>query len=195
MRSSSLLFVAVIAGFGGVAAASGCSSETDGAGGSSASSATTSSQASNGSTSTGMMAGSGGESGTTGPASGSGGGAASSSSAGGGGAEAYSSCGECTNTGDGAPTKECKAQFTACTGNQGCQDIIDCWNLCTTDHDGGCCTLACYMSTGANQAAIDLFKAYDKCLYCTTCKTLCTDPPTYDAAEYCKVVEGMSACP
>jgi hypothetical protein len=192
MRSSSLVFVAVFAAFGGVAAASGCSSETDGAGGSSASSATTSSQASNGSTS-GMMAGSGGESGTTGP--GSGGGAASSSSAGGGGAEAYSSCGECTNTGDGAPTKECKTQYAACTGNQGCQDIIDCWNNCSTDHDGGCCTLACYMSSGANQASIDLFKAYDKCVYCTTCKTLCSDPPTYDAAEYCKVVEGMSTCP
>lgn len=192
MRSSSLLFVAVFAAFGGIAAASGCSSETDGAGGSSASSATTSSQASNGSTGS-SMAGTGGESGTTGP--GSGGGAASSSSAGAGGAEAYSSCGDCTNTGDGAPTKECKAQNTACANDQGCQDIVACWNNCTTDHAGGCCTQACYMSSGASQASIDLFKAYDKCVYCTTCKTLCSDPPDYDAAEYCKVVEGMSTCP
>jgi hypothetical protein len=194
MRSSSLVFVAVLAAFGGVAAASGCSSETDGAGGSSASSASGSSQASNGSTGS-SMAGSGGESGTT--ASGSGGGAASSSSSSGAGGEApYSSCGDCTNTGDGAPTKECAAQNMACTKDQGCEAIRACWNNCpSTDKAGGCCTLDCYMSSGASQASIDLFKAYDKCVYCTTCKTLCTDPPAYDASEYCKVVEGVSTCP
>lgn len=194
MRSSSLLFAAVLAAFGGVAAASGCSSETGGAGGSTSSTTTTASQASNGSTGSSMSSSSG-EAGSTGP--GSGGGSVSSSSSGGaGGAEAYSGCGDCTNTGDGAPTKECKAQNTACANNPGCEDIRTCWNNCpSTDKAGGCCTLDCYVSSGANQASIDLFKAYDQCVYCKTCKTLCTDPPGYDAAEYCKVVEGTSTCP
>ncbi len=108
-------------------------------------------------------------------------------------------CGECTS-GAEAMGGACKSLKDACDGDADCSKIYACvYGLdgsagCSTDHAGGCCTLGCYMSTGASMAAITKYKAFDGCVYCTTCKTTCSTPP-YDPTEYCKVTQQNGACP
>jgi hypothetical protein len=184
MRVSSLLFAVGLAVSVGLFAFAGCSSESG-----SGTTTTTTSAAS--------TSGSSGSTGSTSGSTGSGGGSSSSTS-GGGGSEGYQTCGECTS---GSETKECGTEKAACDKIADCVNIYNCvYGLdgsagCTTDHDGGCCTLGCFTSTAASQAGITAYKAFDSCVYCTTCKTLCTMPPSYDATEYCKAVSGTSACP
>jgi hypothetical protein len=197
MRASSVVLGVGFSALAGMFAFVGCSSDEGGSG-----TAATSAQSSADATSGGPGAGSGGA-GTTSGSGGAGGSTTTTSSTSGaggsgGGPQGYQTCGQCTT---GSPLAECKTQKAACdkdpenNNGKGCSDIFDCVFNCSTDHDGGCCALACNTSTGAKQASIDLFKAYDNCVYCMTCKTLCTDPPSYDATEYCKATSGASACP
>ena len=113
----------------------------------------------------------------------------------------YASCGDCTEFGAGAPSNECKAKREACEKDANCLKIYDCaYAKCqAANMEGGCCTIKCFKDSGAPQAAFDLFKSFDSCVYCQTCKQLCSDPaelPT-NATEYCKVFEpgGDAACP
>ncbi|NUQ72363.1 MAG: hypothetical protein HUU21_02285 [Polyangiaceae bacterium] len=111
----------------------------------------------------------------------------------------YQSCGDCTDGGSGAPTKECKAQFDACQADADCTAIYDCSNAkCTTDGPGGCCSVKCWMDSGAAEAKWNLFKAYDDCVYCSTCKALCSGPDAapVDATAYCANTANNGAmCP
>lgn len=186
MRASLLFLAAGLVACAHLFSAVGCSSDDGGS--------TTGSSQSTSSSSGSSGASSGASSGGT-TASTSGG---SSSS---GGMEGYQSCGQCTDPTTGAPANECASQNDACTKDSGCVDIYNCaYGLaggpgCSTDKDGGCCTIKCYSDTGASQASINLYKAYDACVYCTTCKQLCNEPP-YDTTGYCSVVQAANPmCP
>lgn len=112
----------------------------------------------------------------------------------------YETCAACTDLAKGAPADECNATHDACFGNKNCLQLHSCIydNVtgCTTDAAGACCTFACYeklktdlADPAAAQAAIDLYHAYDACLYCTTCTTQC------DAQAYCAAyTAGPAAC-
>ena len=118
---------------------------------------------------------------------------------------AYADCTECTDTAAGAPGKECKTTFAACNGDPNCVEIYDCvYNPntgCPTDASGACCTFDCYavlkMKLGntaagmmAAQKAIDAYGGFSDCLYCKTCKDLCS------ADAYCTAyAAGPGACP
>jgi hypothetical protein len=101
----------------------------------------------------------------------------------------YPTCGDCTNLDTGAPSAECNEKHDACFANKNCVQLYDCAYFnpgCNTDASGACCTYDCYDAlkktlndAAAAQTAIDLYHAYDSCLYCTTCLTQC------DAQEYC----------
>jgi hypothetical protein len=189
-------------GAAGIFASSGagCSSEPSGSGGSSG--GDTTSSGSGGGTGGG---GTGGDTTTTGsPATttttssgtttGSGtttttGGGSSTSSTGTG--SNYVDCQACTDDTAGAPANECNTAHDACFGNKNCAQIYNCaydpGTGCATDASGACCTYACFDALKATlpndpaavQLAIDQYKAYDGCLYCTTCKSQCT------AEAYC----------
>jgi hypothetical protein len=111
-------------------------------------------------------------------------------------------CTACTELTAGAPSKECKTAHDACFGNKNCVQIYNCaydtTNGCSTDAAGACCTFGCFDALKATlpndpagvQAAIDLYHAYDSCLYCTTCKAQCS------ADAYCTAyAAGPGACP
>ena len=123
----------------------------------------------------------------TGGAGGTGGSSSSSSSSSGG----YTTCGDCTDGTSGLPTHECAAQWTACHADTGCENIYQCSYVSpgceSSTKAGACCTVDCYGAE--SQASIDLFKAADGCVYCTTCKTLC------DTAAYCAIFAGTDTCP
>lgn len=114
----------------------------------------------------------------------------------------YTDCTECTDTDKGAPAKECNTGHDACFSNKNCVQIYNCVydmnNGCTTDAAGACCVYDCYDALKATlggdaaalQKAIDEYHAYDDCLYCTTCKSLCS------ADAYCTAyAAGQGACP
>ena len=170
-----------------VLASIGCGDDTSGSGGSGA---TTSSSSSSGS-GTGGMAGSGGM-GTGGMATG-GTGGMGTGGMGTGGMAAYADCGACTNDVSGAYGKECKAQETACKANADCLGLYTwAYNNTTTDKDGACALLAYVMTNNVPQAAVDLYKALDNCVTCTTCKDLCTPGST----DYCaNIANNGSMCP
>lgn len=198
----------------GIAAASGigCSSSTSGG----TTSTSSTNGAGGGSTTTGgTTGGTGGDTTTTGATTTGGTTTTSTTSTGsttsstGTGTSAYADCSECTALNnmdspplpDGAPTHECKTGHDACFGNKNCVQIYNCVydinNGCTTDAAGACCVYACYdalKATLGNDAvalktAVDQYVAYDQCLYCTTCKDLCS------ADAYCTAyAAGPGAC-
>lgn len=116
------------------------------------------------------------------------------------GMTSYADCSECTNLDMGAPSKECKATHDTCFANKNCVTIYNCVydpnNGCTTDAAGACCVYDCYDQLKATlndpvalQKAIDDFHADDNCLYCTTCKSLCS------ADAYCTAyAAGPATC-
>jgi hypothetical protein len=111
----------------------------------------------------------------------------------------YMSCSDCTDGNSGAPTKECKTAYDNCQKDTGCKDIYDCsYAACETTAMGGCCSVKCWKDGGAAEASWNLFKALDGCVYCTTCKDLCSGPaaaPT-DATGYCGNINNNGAnCP
>ncbi len=124
----------------------------------------------------------------------------SSTSSTGTGMVKYETCTECTDLAKGAPTDECNATHDACFANKNCVQIYNCVydssTGCTTDAAGACCTYACYEKLkttvgdpAAAQAAIDLYAAYDGCLYCKTCTTQC------DAQAFCAAyAAGPAGC-
>ncbi|UQA58017.1 hypothetical protein [Polyangium aurulentum] len=183
-----------VAAAGVLAAGAGTGCGDDGGGGSGGSGGTSSSPSASsgpGSSSSGEMMGSGGG-GTGGSMAGSGGAGGGMGGAGGGGA--YTTCSECTDLNAGAPTKECKSARDACMADAKCAEIYQCSYFspgCSTNQEGGCCTLKCFQDTNAPQASIDLFKAMDSCVYCQTCKALCGK----DAADYCAVFQPGATCP
>lgn len=84
--------------------------------------------------------------------------------------------------------------------NADCVKIYTCdWQNpgCTTDAAGGCCTRKCITDSAAPQAAVNLYLDFDKCVYCTTCKTICTEPMgIVNATEYCAVLDAPNPnCP
>ena len=114
----------------------------------------------------------------------------------------YADCQACTDLDKGAPSKECNTVHDACFGNKNCVQLYNCAydqdNGCATSAEGACCTFGCFAKLKAMlpndpagaQTAIDLYHAYDSCLYCTTCKTLCS------ADAYCTAYDmGAAACP
>ena len=125
----------------------------------------------------------------------------SSTSSTGTGMMKYETCAECTDLAKGAPADECNATHDACFANKNCAQLYNCvYNgppACTTDAAGACCTYKCYeklKTTLADpvmaQAAIDLYAAYDGCLYCKTCTTQC------DAQAFCAAyAAGPGSCP
>jgi hypothetical protein len=183
-------------------AGTGCGSGTSGAG-------STSTSAGGGTSGTGgATAGTGGDTTTSGTTTGgmttTGGtttSTGSTTSSTGTGMSAYADCSECTAIATGAPSKECKATHDTCFGNKNCVQIYNCVydpnNGCTTDAAGACCVYACYDAlkvtlgndAAALQKAIDDFHADDDCLYCTTCKSLCS------ADAYCTAyAAGPATC-
>ncbi len=123
----------------------------------------------------------------------------SSTSSTGTGMSKYPDCSSCTDIDKGAPSDECNASHDACFANKNCVQLYNCAYFnpgCNTDASGACCTFDCYESLKttlndpvAAQAAIDLYHAYDACLYCTTCTTQC------DAQEYCATyAAGPAGC-
>jgi hypothetical protein len=183
MRSTDSLFVAgfvVMAVFAG--GACGDHDGTSGAGGSTQTTSTTGSPTTTGSTSGGGMGGeASGSSSSTGSGMGGMGGA-------GGVPGSYQSCADCTDGNFGAPKKECKAQFDACQKDAACTAIYNCSNAqCTLDGPGGCCSVKCWKDSGAAEFSWKLFKAHDDCVYCQTCKALCSEPQVapIDATAYC----------
>ena len=125
----------------------------------------------------------------------------SSTSSTGTGMMKYETCAECTDLAKGAPADECNTTHDACFANKNCVQIYNCVydsaTGCTTDAAGACCTYKCYeqlKTTLADpvmaQAAIDLYAAYDGCLYCKTCTTQC------DAQAFCAAyAAGPGSCP
>jgi hypothetical protein len=116
----------------------------------------------------------------------------------------YADCEACTETSAGAPAKECKTSYDACNADANCKTIYDCVydpnTGCPTDASGACCTFDCYdqlkaklgntpAGMAAAQKAIDAYGGYSNCLYCTTCKDLCS------ADAYCTAyAAGQAAC-
>ncbi len=163
-----------------------------------------------GTTSTGDAGG--GTSGTGGASGGTGGngtttttgGTTSATSSTGTGMGAYVDCTACTDTAAGAPSKECKTSNEACKADANCVEIYKCvYNPntgCATDASGACCVYDCYAMTKTNlgntaagmaaaQKAIDAYHGFDDCLYCSTCKALCS------ADAYCTAyAAGPAAC-
>jgi hypothetical protein len=182
-------WLGLAAAMGAMLAGFGCSSDNGGGSGGSgaSSSSSTTTTGSSMSSSSGEMSSS-----SSGGMSSSSSGGMSSSSSGGGGT--YSVCSDCTDPQTGAATKECKAAADKCIADAGCKAIADCsYAGCGSDQAGACCTIACFKSTGASQASIDLYKAYDGCIYCQVCNqnNLC------DSTAYCNVFKpgGDSVCP
>ena len=117
---------------------------------------------------------------------------------------AYADCTECTDTAAGAPGKECKTTYAACNADPNCVEIYNCVydpnTGCPTDASGACCTFDCYTALKtklgntaagmmAAQKAIDEYHGFDDCLYCKTCKALCS------ADAYCTALAaGPAAC-
>jgi hypothetical protein len=117
---------------------------------------------------------------------------------------AYADCTACTDPAAGAPDKECKTMYAACNGDPNCVEIYNCVydpnTGCPTDASGACCTFDCYTALktklgntaagmAAAQKAIDEYHGFDDCLYCTTCKALCS------ADAYCTAyAAGPAAC-
>lgn len=172
-------------GGGGTGGAPGSGSATGGAPGTGGDS-TGGAPGTGGSTSTSPDAstatGTGGASGTGGAtttASGTGG-----SGTGGGG---YAFCSDCTAE-TGAQTNECKAERDACLADDNCKAVYNCAYVnpgCDTSGEGACCTVKCYASANESVAAVNLFRAFDDCMICQTCKTICGDI----AADYCNTLE------
>lgn len=193
--------------------AAGCGSDTSSSSGETTS-ATSTGSGNGGSGSTGSGnggKGTGGESTTTGsPATTSGGTTtggsgtttgSSGSSTGTGMMSNYADCSACTDDTDGAPSHECNTGHDACFGNKNCVQIYNCvydpGTGCSTDAAGACCTFACFDALkmtlpndpAAVQTAIDLYHAFDSCLYCSTCKTQCS------ADAYCTAYDmGSAGC-
>lgn len=130
------------------------------------------------------------------------GGGSSTSSTGTGMMSNYVDCGACTSLETGAPANECKTAYAACEADANCKQIYNCaydpGAGCSTDAAGACCTYACFDALkamlpndpAAAQKAIDRYRAYDSCLYCTTCKSQCS------ADAYCtKFAMGQASCP
>lgn len=198
-----------LVGVAGVLASSGtgCGSGTTSTG--STGGDTTTSSAGGGTSGTGgATGGTGGDAATTGTTTAAGtttSGTTSATSSTGTGMSAYADCTECTDTAAGAPAKECKTAYAACNGNKNCLLIYNCVydpnTGCATDASGACCTYDCYdalkvtlgndpAGVAAAQKAIDEYHAYDDCLYCTTCKALCS------ADAYCTAyAAGPDVCP
>jgi hypothetical protein len=110
----------------------------------------------------------------------------------------YASCSDCTDGNSGAPTKECKTAYDNCQKDPGCVKIYDCsYAECNTDAMGGCCSVKCWKDEAAPEASWNLFKALDGCVYCTTCKQLCSIPgETIDATGYCNnIMNNGQNCP
>ena len=170
--------------------------------GSSTSSSSSSSGSDTTSSSTGGIGGGGGAGGagtggdttsgtpaTTGSSTSSTSSSSSTTSSTGTGMVKYATCAECTDLTKGAPADECNGAHDACFANKNCVQLFNCAYVnpgCNTDASGACCTFDCYEKLKttladpvAAQAAIDLYHAYDACLYCTTCTTQC------DAQPYC----------
>ena len=111
----------------------------------------------------------------------------------------YADCPSCTNMDKGAPADECNATHDACFANKNCVQLYHSAYFnpgCNTDATGACFMFDCYESLKttladpvAAQAAIDLYHAYDDCLYCKTCTKQC------DAQEYCAAyAAGPAGC-
>ena len=194
MRSTLCLFAV---GFGFIAAVStgACGGDETGTGGStttqSTSTGTEATSTTTGTTSGGGM-GMGGMSGT--------GGAGGTGMGGMGGMSGeYASCSDCTDGNSGAPTKECKTAYDNCQKDPGCVKIYDCsYAKCNTDAMGGCCSVKCWKDEAAPEASWTLFKALDGCVYCTTCKQLCSTPESVpvDATGYCNnIMNDGKMCP
>ena len=83
-------------------------------------------------------------------------------------------------------------------GNADCVKVYNCAWLnpgCSTNSDGACCTRKCITDSAVPQAASDMFLAFDKCVYCTTCKANCTDG-SVDATGYCTNLDAANpVCP
>lgn len=198
MRLSPFLFAVCLGIATGTAGLLGACSddETSTTSNNSSSTTTTSSQSSGDATSSGATGStSGGGSGSASGGTGGGGSSSSTSGGTGGGSGEYQDCGSCTDLNAGAPAKECKSQYDKCQGNADCTAIFDCAYLCSTDKDGGCCVKKCF--AGKPQTAVDTFRTYDNCVYCTTCKTLCSQPgDSVNATAYCAVFQpGDMSCP
>lgn len=188
----------LLASTGAGCGSSTSSSSTDGT-------TTTSSSGGAGGGGTGGASGTGGEVATTGATMTTTTGAttttttSSTTSSTGTGMSKYADCASCTNMDKGAPADECNATHDACFANKNCVQLYNCAYFnpgCNTDASGACCMFDCYESLkttladpAAAQAAIDLYHAYDDCLYCKTCTTQC------DAQEYCKAyAAGPAGC-
>lgn len=120
-------------------------------------------------------------------------GESASSAAGAGAASPRAQCEACESMAEGAPNNECLAQILDCFNDSACQAIHACIEIepCEVDtRAGACCKLNCVAQTIASQASIDLYRLYDQCVYCKTCKGLC------DTEAYCAVFEpgGSSTC-
>lgn len=195
MRSTLCLFAV---GFGFIAAVStgACGGDETGTGGStttqSTSTGTEATSTTTGTTSGGGM-GMGGMSGTGGA------GGTGMGGMGGGMSGEYASCSDCTDGNSGAPTKECKTAYDNCQKDPGCVKIYDCsYAKCNTDAMGGCCSVKCWKDEAAPEASWTLFKALDGCVYCTTCKQLCSTPESVpvDATGYCNnIMNDGKMCP
>lgn len=146
----------------------GCSDDSRGSGGSGGSSSTAdTSSSSTASTSTSM---------------------ASSSSSGSSGA--YATCSDCSAE-TGAAAKECMTQHDACLADTGCKDLYAwAYNNTTIDKIGGCAVLDYIKANSIPANVVNLFKAVDNCIYCTTCKAVC-EPNSID---YCDAVNGTTPC-
>jgi hypothetical protein len=202
MKSASFIFAIGLTLSGGILSAMGCSDETGGTSSTNSTQSTTSSTtgSTTSASSTGTGAGGEGGEGTGGMGTGGmGAGGApstSSSSSGAGGSGEYATCSDCTDTTNGAPAKECGAKLTACMNNPECAAIYNCaFNTCPSGkQEGACCSIGCEKSTNAQQGAITLYRAYDSCVYCQTCKSLCD--ADFELTAYCKVFEpgGDSVC-
>lgn len=109
----------------------------------------------------------------------------------------YTTCDECTHVNTGAYKHQCETKTLACLGDitGDCAKILNCSLNCNTNTDGGDCTVACITETYpySTTESKELFYALDSCVYCQTCKSLCTDPNSgpsnpLDAAGYCSVI-------
>lgn len=162
-----------------------CSDDTTPNGTGNTSTSSSSSSGTSGMTSTSSSSGTSGMTSTSSSSSGSSGMTSSSGQ----------SCSDCTNISTGAYATECKAQTAACNADQACKDLFDCsFTKCSTNAEGGCCTLKCATDLNTPQASKDKFLAMDKCIYCDTCTTIC-EFDMVSASGYCKSISGTMACP
>lgn len=152
---------------------------------SSSSSGSGSSSSSSGSAGSGGTGGIGGEGG--GINTGGGGmGAGGSGGGAGGGAPAYATCDECTAK-TGAPQNECLAEYMDCMQWKTCVSIMNCNDFgvsggpgpCDkTTVKGACCSVQCEQQL-PDPEGMARYRAWDTCVHCKTCGTLCNTTSTY----------------